>query len=902
MMEAYRKEVHSLLAELHTSQKGLTGHEAEIRLRTYGLNKISKEHKRTPLRILLAQFKSYIIWVLGLAAAATYFVGHMIEFFVILIIIAFIVLLDFFMEYNASKSMEALMKLTPKTALVMRNGEKVRIPSTEITVGDIVHLHAGAFIPADGRIIGCSNLMVDESALTGESAAVEKNFSEIRSSSTVAEQHNMVFAGTHVTNGNGYYVVTAVGKQTEFGKISQMLSSVPEMKTPLQHRLDGFTKQIAVMAFIVALTIFSIGMFKGEDLLIMVIFALAVLVSGIPESLPVVVGVTLAVGVRKMANNNAIVRRLPAVETLGTCSVICSDKTGTITQNKMVVERIYTKSGEFTVTGTGYEPKGAVQYKGRKVDPTKNNDLLQLLHASALCNNSEIHTNEGEWSFHGEATEAALITLAKKSGLSVERLHHSSPRITEHPFNSTRKCMSVIHRMGKKHVAFVKGAPEVVLSKSTHILHKGKSQKMSRSMKDILHQQNMEYAQEGLRVLGLAYKESVKGTTVHAVESKLIFIGFVAMRDPPEPSARDSVIQCQHAGIKVVMITGDNQITAKAIGTDVAIYEEGDVVLTGKDIDSMTDGELESIIEDVSICARVTPEHKLRIVKALQDNGHIVAMTGDGVNDAPALKRADIGVAMGKAGTDVAKESAELILKDDNFSTIVKAVEHGRTIYENIRRFVYYLLTANFSITMILLLAALIGLGQPFTALMILFINLVTSDLPALGLSLERAPSMVMKIRPRDPKEAILSTHLLINIVSLLPLIVLSTLLIYFGYLVQDYTSAKAQTIAFVSVIFFMTFHAFNARSWTKSIIEKGFMSNSYVLLGAIGAILLTVLVVQFPLFHGIFGTVALTLREWILITVATATILFIVELKKLLFRVEFMERDKQQIYPTRSE
>ncbi|MFH1828159.1 MAG: HAD-IC family P-type ATPase [Nanoarchaeota archaeon] len=897
----YLKKLDEVFKTLDSSEKGLSQKEAEKRIKEHGYNEIKEVKKDTPLKILLRQFKSFVVGILAVAAIISFFIGHQVELVVISIIILFVILLNFFEEYKASRDMEALINLTPKKAKILRDGKKIEILSREITIGDILVLERGNIISADARLIEANNLKVEEAALTGESVSVNKTITDLKIKTQLAQQVNMLFAGTTVTNGDGLAVVVGIGENTEIGKISSMIKSIKDETTPLQKRLDKLTKQISIGAMIIAVIVFIIGILQGTHWTGMLIFSMAVIVSGIPESLPTVVAVTLATGVKKMAKRNAIIKRLPAVETLGTCTVICSDKTGTLTQNKMVIENLFTSDVEVGVTGNGYEPKGVFLKEKIKIDVNKHKTISKMLEIGVLCNNADIKLEKKIWTVDGEATEGALITLARKAGLITEDYHKKFPRKKEHPFDPERKCMSTIHLNQGKHFVYSKGAPEILLTKAKYYLDNGKIKRLDKKILNLFLEKNKEYASNGLRVLGLSFKEHKGSFDLKNVESNLVFVGLVSIRDPPAPNVKESIKQCKEAGIKVVMITGDNELTAKAIATELGIFSERDTVMTGKELDELNDTVFEKMINHISVYARVTPAHKLRIVKSLQNVGHIVGMTGDGVNDAPALKKADIGIAMGKRGTDVAKESSELILRDDNFSTIINAIEEGRTIYENIRKFIYYLLVGNAAEVLIILIAVMVGANLPLTALMVLFINLVTSEFPALGLSFEKPSLKIMKQRPRDHKEGILSDYLIFKIGQIIPLIVLGAIALYvWELMMKSGEIPKAQTVAFATIIFFELFHALNAKSWDETIFSKNFFSNFYVLGGIALAAVLTVLVIYLPFLQNIFGTVALDIKDWIIIIAVSSSAMWIIELQKTLLQAELKERKKMEIHPTR--
>jgi len=898
--EYYTKTVKEIFSSLSSKKEGLAQSQAKRRIEKYGYNEIKKSKKDTPLNIFLRQFASFVVLVLIAAAIISLFVGHIVEFAVISIIVILVILIGFFEEYKASRDMDALIELTPKKERVKRDGKIIEIYSREVTLGDMMILKRGDIVGADARIIESNNLKVDESALTGESDPVLKSADDIHGILPLAKQSNMLFAGTNITDGDCTAIVVNIGENTELGRISTLIKGIKEETTPLQKRIDKLGKQLSFLAIGIAVIVFIIGIYRGTSWVEMLIFCLAVIVSGIPESLPTVIAITLAAGVKKMAKKNAIVKRLPAVETLGTCTVICTDKTGTLTQNKMVIENIFTSDTEIAVTGKGYDPEGIFLEEDTKIDARKHKSISKIIEIGVFCNNSDIKKVKNNWVVEGEATEGALVTLARKAGVVKWEYHKKFPRKHEHPFDSVRKCMSTVHFYQGKHFVYSKGAPEMILKKSKYYLHDGKVERINKKIIDSFMKKNKEYATKGLRVLGLAFKEHKGSFEIGNVESSLIFVGLVSIRDPPHPNVKDSIAQCHQAGIKVVMITGDNEVTAQAIATELGIYSEHDSILTGKQLDKLGDEELDKIVNNVTVYARVTPFHKLRIVERLQHIGHIVAMTGDGVNDAPALKKADIGIAMGR-GTEVAKESAEIILKDDNFTTIANAVEEGRTIYENIRKFIYFLLVGNFSEVLIFLIAVIVGASLPLTALMILFLNLVTGELPAIGLSVEKPSSKIMKQKPRDPKESILSDYVLLKTAELVPLVVLGTISIYIWHLVVRASSIKqAQTVAFATIILFELLHALNAKSWDESLFSRKLFSNWSVLIGITLSFLATLAVIYIPFMQDIFGTVALSMKEWSIIALVAFSVIFWVEIQKTLIQTEIKEREKTELYPTR--
>lgn len=888
-MDYYKWSVEALLQEFKSKKEGISQGEAEHRLKK-GYNEIAKSKRRTIHQILLRQFKSFIVWILFFTFCISYLIGHMIEAVVILFIILFIILLNFFMEFRATKEMDSLIKLAPKISRVRRDGKELDIHARELVPGDILVLNRGDIIGADARILECNNLSVDESTLTGESVPVQKEDIVLDNDVNLSDRVNMVFSGTPVTNGNGKAVVVATGKNTEFGKISTLLKNVDEQVTPLQKRLDTLSKQIAVFALFAAILAFFIGLAQGVNWLEMVIFSMAIIVSGIPESLPTVVGICLAFGVNRMSKENAIVKSLPAVETLGTCSVICSDKTGTLTQNKMIVEKIFTMDAELDVKGNGYSPKGKFFKDKKEIDIKTFKTAYKAIEIGYLCNNADIAKEEDEWIVEGEPTEGALITLAKKAGVN-----RDDKRIKEISFDPNRKMMSVVNKCKGGEYVHTKGAPENLFKRASSYLEKGRIKSLDEEALERFRKKNEALASKGYRVLGVAYKKN-KGEE----EKDLVLVALLGIRDPPDPLAFESIKKCQEAGIRTIMITGDSKRTAAAIGKELGIYEEDDNILTAEELDEIVNEKEEKeflkIIDSVTVFARTTPEHKLKIVDSLQKKGHIVAMTGDGVNDAPALKKADIGVSMGQRGTEVAKEASDLILKDDKFATIVKAVESGRNIYSNIRKFIYYLLVGSMSEVFLILLAIIAGMNLPLTALMVLVINLVTSEFPAIGLSLEKSNPRIMKQKPRDPKENILNDFVLMRIFSTVPFVVLGTVSLYIWYLYRMDDIAAAQTITFVTIVLFELFHTFNAKSWNDSIFHREVFSNKMLTVGVLLSLAFTVMLLYVPSLQDIFGTVALGVFEWILVLGVSSSIILFIEFKKYSLKVEMGEQEKLHV------
>ncbi len=796
-MEYYKKESSEVLENLQSSPEGLNNAQAEKRLQEYGPNKLDTEVKIEKWKIFLEQFKSFIIYILLIAVVLSLLFKEFTDAILILIILFVNAFIGYKQEISAAKSLSALKKLSVVKAKVFRNKELTLLSSEELVPGDCILLEAGDKVPADSRILQCSNLSIEEAALTGESLPVQKTSETLQKDAQIAEQHNMLFSSTNVTNGTAKAVVVSTGMKTEIGKITKLIKEAEDEQTPLQKRLDSFGKKlsyavIVVCLFIFAAILFSDKMAGGEMSLLQatgaaLAVAVALAVAAVPEGLPAVVTIALSVGVKRLLHKKALVRKLSSVETLGSCDVICTDKTGTLTQNEMTVQAAWTLDNEAKIDGVGYHPQGTVQ---GKVHP--------LLFTIGLhCNNAKLE-KEKMWRVIGDPTEGALIVSAKKA-LSSEQDYK---RLAENPFDSDRKRMSVlVEQKGKKDL-FCKGAPDTILAVCTHAIHKGKKVPLTKELKKEIMQQNDKYASQALRVLAFAYKEHVTEKTFK--EKELTFVGLQAMKDPARPDVIESIAKTKKAGIRVIMITGDYKETARAIGQEVGI--EGEVI-TGEELEKMTEEDLTKALEgNTRIFARVIPEHKQRIVAALQKKGHVVAMTGDGVNDAPALKKADIGVAVG-SGTDVAKEAADFVLLDDSFTHIVDAIEEGRGIYENIQKTIMHLLSGNLSEVLIIFVAVLFGLSHenlPLTAVMLLWINLVTDGTPAVALSVDPYGRKIMEKKPRPSSEGILPKPylFLITFLAVVSTIITLSFFSFYGGFSEHHESIQiAQTMVFTFLI-----------------------------------------------------------------------------------------------------
>jgi len=840
------------LKVLKATKKGLSNAEAEHRQQVYGLNELKTEHTVSPIKIFLEQFSSPLIWILLFALVVSIFLQEVTDAIVIAVIVILNAVLGFMQEYRAEKAIEALKKMASPKAKVLRNGKEIKIESKYLVPGDIIILETGDKVPADARLIEIHTLQTQEAPLTGESQPVTKVADKLVEKTPLAERKNMVYAATIVSQGRARAVVAFTGMQTQVGKIATLIKEAHEKETPLQKKLKQLGKYLTIAVVIVAVMIFFAGIFSGHPIETMFLTAIALAVAAIPEGLPAVITISLALGVQQMIKKNALVRKLPSVETLGSVNVICTDKTGTLTHNEMTVTKIYANNVEYEVTGSGYEPNGVFAINKKLANPEL---LYKLLKIGALCNDAQFSGPKNKREILGDPTEAALIVSAEKAGLTKKELNKKEDRSDEIPFSSERKMMTTIH--GK--VSYTKGAPDMLIEKCDRILINGKVQRLNRSkIKEIL-KQNEDFAGQALRVLGFAYNENFRKR--EDAEKDMIFVGLQAMIDPPREEVKDSIKKCQDAGIRVIMITGDQIATAKAIAKELGI--------TGR---AVKGEELEKInlikeIDEIGIFARVNPEHKLNIVKALKEKGYVVAMTGDGVNDAPALKKADIGISMGISGTDVAKEASDMILTDDNFTSIVSAVEEGRGIFDNIRKFVNYLLSSNLGEITAIFFAFILSpflfpgaaLVLPLTAIQILWVNLVTDGLPAVALSLDPHSKGIMQRKPRPAHESILSKSSWVDIVVFGTLIGVATLILFFLY--HGSGAAKAQTIAFTALVVFEIVRIRMIRSDYK----LGMFSNKWLVAAIFGSFLLQLAVIYTPLAK-VFGTVPLELLDWAVI------------------------------------
>ncbi|WP_428846263.1 calcium-transporting P-type ATPase, PMR1-type [Metallumcola ferriviriculae] len=875
----YNLEVEESMKKLKTSAKGLKEKEAKKRLEQYGPNRIKEQKGKSPVLMFLGQFTDFMVLVLIAATVISVMLGEIADAVTILAIIILNAVLGFIQEFRAEKSMEALKQLTAPEAKVMRNGEETKIPAAKLVPGDIIILDTGDRIPADCRLLEGSNLQLEESALTGESVPVKKVNSVITDNRVaLGDQENMLFMGTSITRGRGHALVVGTGMNTEMGNIAGMMQEVGDSETPLQRRLAGLGRWLVFFCILVCVVVVVTGILRGEPVYRMFLAGVSLAVAAIPEGLPAIVTVALAIGVQKMIRRNAVVRRLPAVETLGCATVICSDKTGTLTQNQMTVRRLWLGK-EHEVSGDGYEPKGEFSILGKRVKP--KGQLETALKIAAVCNNSNLTKNgikvgglfrkkESTWHINGDPTEGALLVMAAKGGIWRESVEKKEQRIYELPFDSDRKRMTVVMEDGKgNRTAYTKGAPDVILKRCSHFLQDGEVRVMDSKMRDVISDENTLLAGQALRVLALAYRPADR-LDEEELESEMVFVGLAGMIDPPRPAAVKAIDTCKQAGIMPVMITGDHQATAWAIAREMGLLTGDKKVLTGNQLDLLSDQDLAGEVEQVAVYARVSPQHKLRIVRALKDKGHVVAMTGDGVNDAPAVKEADIGVAMGKTGTDVTREASDMVLTDDNFATIVAAIEEGRAIYDNIRKFIRYLLSCNVGEVLTMFFAALAGLPLPLLPIQILWVNLVTDGLPAMALGVDNADKDVMLRSPRHPKESIFSRGLASKIMSRGFQIGLGTLLVFtLGVWLGDGELAAARTMAFATLVFSQLFHVFDCKSERYSLFQVGVFSNSFLVIAVTCSVIMQLSVIYLPFFQPIFKTVPLNLFHWCVILLA---------------------------------
>ena len=870
MKNYYQLSSEEVKQEINGKQEPLTSAEVKAHQEKFGPNELVEGKKKTTFQIFLEQYKDFLVIILIAAAIVSGFLGDAESAIVILIVITINAILGTVQTVKAEQSLASLKKLSGPEAKVLRDGSVVPIPSAEVTVGDIVMLDAGDYIPADGRLLESASLKVDESALTGESLGVEKMTDAIEGEVPLGDRTNMVYSGSFVTYGRGSFVVTGIGMETEVGKIASLLKTTSEKKTPLQVNLDQFGQKLSIIILVFCGILFGINVFRGGSIGDAFLFAVALAVAAIPEALSSIVTIVLSFGTQKMAKEHAIIRKLQAVEGLGSVSIICSDKTGTLTQNKMTVEQYYVNE---TVIPAD------------KID-VKDSEQEKLMYFSILCNDS---TNVDGVEI-GDPTETALINLGSKLGLDIQKIRGEYPRESENPFDSDRKLMSTKHTIDETPIMVVKGAVDVIMGRTASIQCGDEVRAITPEDIEKIEAQNQSFSREGLRVLGFAYKAvSAEEELSLEDENNLTFLGLIAMMDPPREESMAAVAECKRAGIRPIMITGDHKVTAAAIAKRIGILEDESEACEGAVIDSMSDEELKNFVEGISVYARVSPEHKIRIVRAWQEKGNIVAMTGDGVNDAPALKQADIGVAMGITGSEVSKDAASMVLTDDNFATIVKAVENGRNVYQNIKNSIQFLLSGNFGAILAVLYASIAGLPVPFAPVHLLFINLLTDSLPAIALGLEPHSKKVMDEKPRPMNESILTKDFLTKIGTEGLCIGITTMIGFMiGLTGEGGNAVLASTMAFGTLCTARLVHGFNCKSDYPVIFSKRFWNNIY-LIGAflLGLVLITC-VMTIPALDEVFKVQTLTFTQLLIVYGLALVNLPIIQLMKkikLMFR-----------------
>jgi len=880
------KEIESRLST--SLSHGLSDTDAAERLARHGRNQLREKKGRSPLGQFVDQFKDFIIWVLIGAAVVSGFLGEWVDALAIIAIVILNSIMGFVQEYRAEKSLAALKRLSSPSSKVIRNGDYRVIPSNEIVPGDLVELEAGDNVPADSRVAWhTSNFSVQEASLTGESTPVLKTTAALDERDVpLADRGNMLYMGTSVASGKARAIVTGTGMDTELGKIAEMIQEIGHETTPLQKKLEQFGKWIVYLCFILVGLVFLLEWLRGGKIIDVFLTAVSLAVAAIPEGLPAVVTIALALGVQRMVKRHALIRKLPSVETLGCATVICSDKTGTLTRNEMTVQAVYADNRMFTVTGIGYEPKGEFREAGRAVDPRALPGLLRTLQCGVLCNSAQlVGKDEGAYGIVGDPTEAALLTTAAKAGLWKDVEEKGYPALEELPFDSERKKMTIIRQDAGLFGVFVKGAPDILLNDCSMIEEGGSVRALTDGDRTKVLQANNELADQAMRVLAFAVRsldDLPEAIDARSMENNLTFLGLMAMIDPPREEVKAAVAECKQAGIRTVMITGDHKNTAVAIARQLGFLKEDSLALTGEDLDGWTDEKLREDIRRIPVYARVSPAHKLRIVRAWRKRGDVVAMTGDGVNDAPAVKEADIGVAMGITGTDVTKEVSDMVVTDDNFASIVAAVEEGRGIYDNIKKFVHYLLSCNAGEILTMFTASLVGLPVPLLPIQILWVNLVTDGLPALALGMDPVDPGIMKKPPRDPAEPVVTRPRAILMLAQGAFIAMCSLLAFCAILfIEKEGVVRARTGAFIVLSCAQLFHSFNCRSMTKSLFKLGIFTNIKLVYANFASFFLQVIVINVPFLRTIFKVEQLSVQDWALVLAISSFPLWAMEIVK---------------------
>ncbi len=903
------KEFHGLPIENLTDtlkthlEKGLTQEEAQERLKKYGPNELQEKPRPGFLQLLLAQFNNFLVMILIVAAVVSLFLGEYVDAIAIIVIVILNAVVGVVQESKAEAALAALKKMAAPNAQVIRGGHQVTVPSRELVVGDVVVIEAGNYIPADMRLIESVNLKVEEASLTGESVPVDKNANVVLDKDIpLGDRKNSAFMSTLVTYGRGKGLVTGTGMHTQIGMIAEMLQSYEEEETPLQQKLDELGKTLGIVCLAICGIIFLYGILRDthpgmilkegilpylstekKDIVHLFMIAVSLAIAAIPEGLPAVVTICLALGMQRMIRRHALIRKLPAVETLGCASVICSDKTGTLTQNEMTVVQAWAGGKRFKIGGEGYTPSGQFSIDGQAFDPVKDPNASLLLHAGLLCNDAKLEESGEEkggksWRMVGDPTEGAMVVAAAKAGLWRDGTEQALKRVQEIPFDSERKRMTTVHQLQCQAgtfcfdcpptVAFVKGAPDMILDICDQVIENGKPVAITEEKKKEVLGINQDMARQALRVLGMAYRP-MNGVpaecTCDNVEKNLTFVGLMGMIDPARSEVKEAVKIAQGAGLKSVMVTGDYKDTAEAIAKEIGLLTPGGKVLTGAELDKMSEPDLAAVVDKVNVCCRVSPQHKTKIVDAFKAKGYVVAMTGDGVNDAPALKRANIGVAMGITGTDVSKETADMVLTDDNYASIVSAIEEGRIIYSNIRKFVFFLVACNVGEILIIFLSMLAGLPIPMSPIQLLLLNLVTDGAPALALGLEKGEPDIMRRPPRPTTEPVINRDMLIAVI-VIAIADTAAVLTSFMWGLSRFPGnvVAAQTVAFTTLVCSELLRAYTSRSETYSIFSIGIFSNRWMVLATGGSFLLLLILIYVPFLQPFVDTVPLSLLDWV--------------------------------------
>ena len=868
----YLGQKNDLVKKLDSdSSRGLSKDLAAKRLEENGPNKIESKKKKSLGKKIAEQIIDPMVILLIVASIVSAFTGDKVECFIIIAIVVINAIMSIIQEGKAEDSVEALQKMSSPEASVIRDGKKIKVKAEELVVGDIVVIETGDIVPADMRLLESSNLQIDESSLTGESVAAEKNSEAVYDSEVgIGDRENFAFSSTIVTYGHGKGIVTQTGSDSEMGKIASSLHQVEDKDTPLQKQLNKLSKLLAMLVVVVCIIVFVVGYFRTSDsLLENLMVAVSLAVAAIPEGLTAVVTIVLSIGMNRMAERKAIVKSLVSVETLGATTAICSDKTGTLTQNEMTITKVWTNEKEYEVEGSGYEPKGLIKLDDKKIEDEENIKLLMKI--STLCNDADLTREDNQYKIIGDPTEGAMLTFSEKWGIVQEDLEEKHPRIEEIPFDSDRKMMTTFHNIEENYKSMTKGAPDIIISNSSKILLNGEIVDFTEDLKKKAMDENKNLAKQALRVMAYAFREfdSIKNEelTSENIEKDMVFVGLTGMIDPPRPEAKKAVAECHSSGIDVVMITGDYLETAFAIARDLGIADSKDQAIEGKELNNMSDEEIRKIAKEKRVFARVSPQNKVQLVNALQENGEIVAMTGDGVNDAPAIKNADIGISMGITGTDVAKDTANMILVDDNFATIVNAVEEGRIIFSNIRKFVSFLLSCNIAEVLIVFLSILFGLPSPLTPIQLLWLNLITDAFPALALGVEPGEKDIMERKPRDPKESIISGDLKNSLIVQSLAITFSVLASYLIGLKWIFPGniEGAHTMVFATLITSELLRAFSVRSTKYTLKELGIGSNKQLIKANILSFALLLIVMYIGPLRNLFKLELIT-WQWLVI------------------------------------